>query len=217
MSRRPLPPIGAVIFDMDGLLIDSEPVWATAIDAFCARRGASFSAADASACMGRGIPFVADYLARTYGWAHEAEAHVNEICDEFEARAPGAAACLGAEELLRGLRGRLPVALASSTVRRLVEAALGARGWLPMFDAVVTGSDVTRLKPAPDIYLEAARRLGQPAERCLAFEDSPVGCQAAEAAGMFVVAIPGLHGGRPRADLLAASLTAAAEELGLLG
>lgn len=214
--RRPLPPLRAVIFDMDGLLIDSEPVWGVAIDAFCRQRGASFTREDAAACMGRGIPFSAAHLAARYGWPLESEVHVRAICEEFAARVPQAAACEGADALLRGLHGKVPLALATSSPRWLVDVALGSRGWLPLFGAVMTGSDVQHHKPAPDIYLEAARRLGQPPEGCLAFEDSPVGCQAAEAAGMFVVAVPGAHGGHPRADLVAPSLTAAARVLGLL-
>jgi beta-phosphoglucomutase-like phosphatase (HAD superfamily) len=214
--RRPLPPVAAVVFDMDGLLIDSEPAWEEAIDAFCGRRGQRYTREDAAACMGRGIPFVAAYLAETYRWPLEAEAQVQAICEEFAARVPAAAGCKGAAELLAGLRGVYPLALATSSPRWLAEAALGPRGWLSSFDAIVTGGDVTRLKPAPDIYLEATRRLGQPPGRCVAFEDSPVGCQAAEAAGLFVVAVPGAHGGQPRADLIAPDLTAAAAALGLL-
>jgi len=214
--RRALPPVEAVVFDMDGLLIDSEPAWEEAIDAFCQARGRRYTREDAAACMGRGIPFVAAYLARTYRWPHESEAQVRAICEEFAARVPRAPACRGAEELLRGWSGVYPLALATSSPRWLAEAALGPRGWLPRFEVIVTGSDVERLKPAPDIYLEAARRLGGPPERCLAFEDSPVGCQAATAAGLFVVAVPGAHGGHPEADLVAPDLLAAAEALGLL-
>lgn len=216
-GRRPPAEIGAVLFDMDGLLVDSEPVWVEAIDACCVRRGGRYEAVDARACMGRGIPFTAHHLSAKYGWPLEVDAYVTEVCDDFARRVHGAPACAGAEELLRGLRGRRPVALGSSTARPLVEAALGPRGWLPLFDAMVTGSDVPRLKPAPDIYLEAARRLGQPPERCVVFEDSPVGCEAARAAGMFVVAVPGVHTHEPpRADLVVASLTVGAEALGLL-
>lgn len=214
--RRPVPGVKAAIFDMDGLLIDSEPVWAAAIDAYCQARGQRYEAEDAAACMGRGIPFVARYLAGKGGWPLELEAQVRQICEEFAARVPSAPACEGAEELLRALRGRVPVGLASSSSRWLVEAALGPKGWLPLFDALVTGSDVERLKPAPDIYLEAARRLGQEPGGCVAFEDSPVGCEAAVAAGMFVAAVPGAHGGRPVADLIARDLRVAARTLGLL-
>ncbi len=188
-----------------------------AIDACCQKRGGRYEAADAKVCMGRGIPFTARHLETKYGWGLDVDAYVTEVCDDFARRVHAAPGCLGAEELLRGLRGRRQVALGSSSTRPLVEAALGPRGWLPLFDTLVTGSDVARLKPAPDIYLEAARRLGQPPERCVVLEDSPVGCEAARAAGMFVVAVPGAHTHEtPRADLIVASLTDAAEVLGLL-
>lgn len=215
-SERAVPDVTGVVFDMDGLLLDSEPVWVEAIDAFCQTRAVRYTPEDAAACMGRGIPFVADYLARTYRWALALEQDVDSICLEFAQRAPTAPACVGALELLTALRGRRPMALASSSSRPLVEAALGGRGWLGWFDAVVTGSDVTRLKPFPDIYLEATRRIGQEPARCVAFEDSPVGCQAATAAGLFVVGVPGLHGGRPSADVLASDLLAGARAVGLL-
>lgn len=212
---RSLPVVRAVIFDMDGLLIDSEPIWNVALDAFCQQRGVRYTEENAAACMGRGIPFCATYLAEQYRWPLELEAHVQAICDEFATRVPQAAACRGAEELLRGLHGSFPLGLATSSPHWLVEIALASRGWLPLFDVIVTGSDVRHHKPAPDIYVEAARQLGYPPEECLAFEDSPVGCQAAIAAGIFVVAIPGMHGEHPSANLVAPNLRAAAKILSL--
>jgi beta-phosphoglucomutase-like phosphatase (HAD superfamily) len=217
--RRPLPArIQAVVFDMDGLLIDSEPVWNEAIDAFCRARGARYTREDVAACMGRGIPFVTEHLAARWGWPLEREAQVQAICEEFAGRVPSASACEGAEQLLRAFQGFCPLGLATSSPRWLAEAALKPRGWWDFFAQTVTGSDVVRHKPAPDIYLEAVQRLGAEATACLAFEDSPVGCEAAAAAGLFVVAVPGAHGGHPpAADLIAPSLTAAARTLGLPG
>lgn len=176
---------------MDGLLVDSEPLWARVTDAFCQRRGARYDAEDAAACMGRGIGRTIEYLAARYGWQPDLEAHAAEISDDFAREVPGAPACHGADVLLRGLHGRLPIGLGSSSARRLVEAALGGKGWFSLFGAVVTGSDGHRIKPAPDIYLATARALGVVPARCVVLEDSPVGCRAGRDAGAFVIAIPG--------------------------
>ena len=189
-GRLPALPPRAVLFDMDGLLIDSEPLWDRVTHAFCARRGASYDAADAAACIGRGGAHTVQYLAEKHGWASDPERDLLEITGAFGEGVPRAAARPGAEALLRGLCGALPLALGSSTARPLVEAALSVRGFLALFDVVVTGSDVERLKPFPDIYLEAARRLAIDPVRCVVFEDSRTGCEAARAAGMFVVAVP---------------------------
>src|SRR5258706_6208836 len=128
---------------MDGLLIDSEPVWARAIDGFCQRRGARYSEPDIAACIGLGIGHNVVYLAERYGWPLDADAQIAEILADFTGRVASASAMPHAQRLLQALRGRLPIAVGSSTVRPLVEAALTAQGWLSWFDAVVTGSDVT--------------------------------------------------------------------------
>lgn len=221
-DARPLAhriPPQAVLFDMDGLLIDSEPLWAVSINEYCARRGARYSDEDATACMGRGIPYCVTYLADRYGWADEGDAHVTEITEDFLTRVGSAPERPGASSLLRSLHGRVPFALGSSSERRVIDAALSGRGWHQLFGAVVTGSDVTRLKPAPDIFLEAARRLGQRPETCVVFEDSLAGCKAARAAGMIVVAVPGEGVEREQftesADVVALDLWVGARSVGL--
>lgn len=211
----------AVLFDMDGLLVDSEPIWTQVTDAFCQRRGQRYTAADEAACLGSGIGITMDYLSRTYGWPLDRDAQVDEVLDELVTHLPTAPEIAGASALLEHLHGRVPLALGSSSARRVVNAALGARGWLPRFRAIVTGSDVRRLKPDPEIYLTCAQRLGVAPERCVVLEDSPVGCQAARAAGAHVIAVPArphddarLARFRALADEVAPSLTAA---LALLG
>jgi HAD superfamily hydrolase (TIGR01509 family) len=204
---------------MDGLLIDSEPLWVLALDAFCSARGVSYSAADASACMGRGIPHSATYLAARHGWPEDRDAHVDEINRRFIALVGQAPSRTGADDLLRSLHGRMPLGLGSSSARLVIDAALAGKGWLPLFDAIVTGSDVERLKPAPDIFLEAARRLGQRPDTCVVFEDSLAGCQAARAAGMLVVAVPDHEADRGAfldvADVVAVDLIVGARAVGL--
>lgn len=176
--------IDAVLFDMDGLLLDSEPLWDEVTDAFCAARGARYTETDSQACRGRGVDNTARYLSETKGFPLDVEGDVALIEAAFVAAVPGAPYCVGAEELLRSLHGRLPIALGSSSPRHIVEAALVARGALALFGAVVTGSDVERRKPAPDIFLACARLLDVDPARCLVLEDSVAGCEAARAAGM---------------------------------
>jgi HAD superfamily hydrolase (TIGR01509 family) len=189
--------IDAVIFDMDGLLLDSEPLWDEITDAFCIARGARYTEADSHACRGRGVDHTARYLSETKGFPLDVAGDVALIEAAFVGAVHRAAYCRGAEPLLAALRGRLPFALGSSSPRPIVEAALGPRGGLVLFDAIVTGSDVRHRKPAPDIFLEAARRLGIAPEKCLVLEDSVAGCRAATAAGMPSV---GVHP-EPSADL----------------
>lgn len=181
--------IVAVLFDMDGLLLDSEPLWDEVTHAFCVARGAVYTEADSALCRGRGVDNTARYLSETKGFPLDIAGDVALIEAAFIAAVPRAPYCVGAEDLLRTLSGRVPVALGSSSPRPIVEAALGARGALTLFDAVVTGSDVARRKPAPDIFLECARLLGVDPARCLVLEDSVAGCEAARAAGMQVLGV----------------------------
>jgi beta-phosphoglucomutase-like phosphatase (HAD superfamily) len=190
-----------VLIDMDGLLLDSEPLWEVVQDEFCKRRGARYDEEAIVACVGRGIRHSAIYLAERFGFEGDPDAHVAEIVDDFAARVPTVSACEGAEQLLRALAGRVPIALGTSSATHVVQAALGARGWLPLFDAIVTGSDVAHPKPAPDIYLEAARRLGVDPTRCVVLEDSLAGTESGKAAGAKVLAVSGpAH--RPLPDAL---------------
>ncbi len=178
-----------VLFDMDGLLLDTEPLWDEVIDGFCARRGQRYTEHDAARCRGRGIEQCALYLKERYGFDGEVLALVDEIDSAFERRVAAAPPMVGARELLFAAARRGPTALGSSSARPLVEEALGARGWLSVFGAIVTGSDVAKKKPAPDIYLACAARLGVSPARCVVLEDSPVGCEAGRAAGAWVIGV----------------------------
>jgi beta-phosphoglucomutase-like phosphatase (HAD superfamily) len=208
--------VAAVIFDMDGLLLDSEPLWDRVTDGFCVARGARYTETDSAVCRGRGVDHTARYLSETKGFPLDVDAHVREIEDAFLAAVETATYCVGAPELLRSLHGHLPIAVGSSSPRPIVERALGPRGALALFDAVVTGSDVVHRKPAPDIFLEAARRLGVSPSKCVVLEDSVAGCLAARAAGMIGIGVsptpyPALE---EAAVHLAKDLHAVAEMLG---
>ncbi|HEU4409646.1 MAG TPA: HAD family phosphatase [Polyangiaceae bacterium] len=214
----PWGPVAAAIFDMDGLLIDSEPLWQIAIASVCQRRGGAYTDADVGLCQGRGLRHTVEHLLIKHEWPRgEGGGLEAEIGDEMCRLSPGAPDLPGVRELLGALRGRVPLGLASSSPEALVRASVGGRPYFGWFAAVVSGDRVARPKPAPDVFLEAARRLGAPPERCLAFEDSRAGCESARAAGMRVVAVPaGPHKTfEPVADLVVSSLAEVVHELGL--
>ncbi len=181
----------AVIVDMDGTLIDTEPLWREAKEWIFRRHGTEFVHADHLAVFGRDDIYTADYLTRRFGLGPEERERVRrEYMDAVAARfSDGIAIRPGTMELLAHLRGRVPVALASNTRRELVEIALRTTGIDRWLDAVTT-SDDAEPKPAPGIYLEACRRVGVEPGRAVAIEDSPAGIVAAQAAGLTCIAVP---------------------------
>jgi HAD superfamily hydrolase (TIGR01509 family) len=189
----------AVLFDMDGLLIDSEPLWFEVETEVMTRLGGTWTPADQEALLGSSLDrSVRYFLERARVPADPAEVGewmvggiVAKVRDRGVTIMPGATA-LVADVAASGL----PYALVTSSQRRFVDAVLARTGL--RFPVVVTGSDVTRSKPDPEPYLLAARRLGVPPAHCLVLEDSITGVTAAEAAGCFVVAVPTLGGIEPR-------------------
>jgi len=182
----------AVVFDMDGLLLDTEVLWQRAEEELFAAHDAVFSHADKMRVIGTSFEFTARYFAERLGQPPErGEQLVDEMIDMMHAALQrDVDGRPGALELVARLRGRVPLGLASNSPRRLVDAALRAAGMTDAFDAIVTSDDVARSKPAPDIYLEACRRLGVSPADTLALEDSSSGVAAAKAAGLACIAVP---------------------------
>jgi HAD superfamily hydrolase (TIGR01509 family) len=180
----------AVVFDMDGLLLDTEPLWAAAEADLLARRGLPYTAADAAATHGRSVAdVIAIYAARLGGV--EPAALEAELMDLAERRyVAGPALKPGAAALVRALHGRVPLAVASNTASSLVRPALERAGLLAAFEAVASGADLGRGKPHPDVYLAACAAVGVAPARAVAFEDSPLGVRSARAAGLAVVGVP---------------------------
>jgi mannitol-1-/sugar-/sorbitol-6-/2-deoxyglucose-6-phosphatase len=178
----------AVVFDMDGLLLDTEPMWHGAERELLARHGDVFTDADMVASHGRALVETAAIYGERLGLAPaEIEREITEIM--LTCYLSGAPLHAGARELVDGLDGRLPMAVASNTVGVLVRQALDAVG-LGALDAIASAVDLGSPKPSPEVYLEACRLLHVDPADAVAFEDSPMGIQAAKAAGMFAVGVP---------------------------
>ncbi|WP_018656453.1 HAD family hydrolase [Actinomadura flavalba] len=181
----------AVLFDMDGLLVDSERLWLEVEEEVVARLGGTWSAEHQEALVGGSIGKAVDYMlvltgadvppARVAGWL------LDGMADRLGASVP---LMPGAKELLAEVRDAgVPAALVSSSYRRLLEPALDAIG-REHFAVTVAGDEVARTKPDPEPYLTATARLGADPGRCVVLEDSPNGLAAAEAAGCVTVAVP---------------------------
>ena len=182
----------AVVFDMDGLLLDTELLWHRAETELFAKHGGEFSWDDKMVVIGSSFDFTADYFADRLGYPRErGAALVTEMVELMHAQLrEQVAGRPGAVELVERLRGRTRLGLASNSPRDLVDTALATARITDAFDAVVTSDDVERSKPAPDIYLAACERLGVPPADALALEDSASGIAAAKAAGLTCIAVP---------------------------
>ena len=183
--------IEAVVFDVDGVLIDSEPVWERVRRKFVAERGGRWAADAQDRMMGMSTAEWSAYLSADFGVRlsppQVAEQVIASMAAEYEAHLP---LLPGAVDAVRALAARWPLAVASSAPRSLIEAVLDASGLRPAFTAAVSSEEVAQGKPAPDVYLEATARLGVPPAACAAVEDSANGLRSAAAAGLAVIAVP---------------------------
>jgi HAD superfamily hydrolase (TIGR01509 family) len=184
----------AVIFDMDGVLVDSERQWKLAGEAQLRRLAPRWTEADSEAIVGLGVVELHEYLERRHAPApprSEFLALCDGLADEVYGRRVTPAA--GLEELLSGLAGRgAKIGLASSSPRPWVDRVLDRFSLRRHFAALASGDETPgRVKPEPDLYLLAAKRLGVEPARCTAVEDSRYGVAAAKAAGMRCLALRG--------------------------
>jgi HAD superfamily hydrolase (TIGR01509 family) len=183
--------VRGVIFDLDGVLVDSEHVWDGVRRAFVAAHGGTYPDGTTRAIMGMSAPEWAHYL-RTRLGVDLPEPRINAevaagVAAAYEANLP---LIPGAVEAVRRLAAVVPLAIASSSNRPLIELVVERAGLRDAFAAIVSAEDVARGKPAPDVYLRAAAELGLPPTACGAVEDSTNGIYSAHAAGLFTVAIP---------------------------
>jgi HAD superfamily hydrolase (TIGR01509 family) len=183
--------VAAIVFDLDGVLIDSEGVWARVRRAYALAHGGRYPDEADRAMQGMSSLEWSRYMHEELGVPLEASAISGQVADLVAQEYHRALPLLpGAVDAVRGLAARWPLALASSANRSLIDLVLRDSGLAPCFAATVSSEEVPRGKPAPDVYLEAAERLDVEAAACAAVEDSSNGLRSAAAAGMRVVAVP---------------------------
>lgn len=185
-------PPQAVVFDLDGVLIDSEPVWEEVRRGYVADRGGAWRPGTQDRLMGMSTAEWADYLATDLiGGGITTEEVAYEVVDRMSRRyADDVPLMPGAVEAVRRLADFRPLGLASSSPRALIDIVLGHLGVAALFRATVSTEEVDQGKPAPHGYLAVARQLEVPPGTCVAIEDSSNGLRSAHAAGMRVVAVP---------------------------
>ena len=191
--------IDAVVFDLDGVILDSEELWDEVREELARERGGRWSDRAQADMMGMSSREWSRYMHEVVGLSEPPEEinrevvrrleaiYVRRMLDGYEELLP---LIDGAVDAVRRIGARWPLGLASSSNRELIDRALEVSGLAPLFRETVSSEEVARGKPAPDAYLEAARRLGVEASRCAAVEDSANGIRSAHAAGMRVIAIP---------------------------
>ena len=203
-------PPEAVVLDLDGVLIEGEEVWDEVRQALVRERGGRWSAGAQAAMMGMSSPEWSRYMAEELGLPMAPAAIGREVADRVVARyAEELPLVDGAVEVVRALAGRWPLGLASSANRPVIDLVLDRAGLAGCFRATVSSEEVARGKPAPDVYLAAADRLGVAPAGCVAVEDSANGLRSAAAAGMRVVAVPNRRFPPPPELVVAADLAVA--------
>ncbi len=186
--------IEAVVFDLDGVIVDSEHVWDAAREALARERGGRWHEGAQQDMMGMSSVEWSRYMHDVIGLKDPPEEISAEVARRLEATYREELPLIdGATEAVARLAERWPLAVASSSNRPIIDLVLELSGLDRFFRATVSSEEVSRGKPAPDVYLEAARRLGADPERSAAVEDSSSGILSARAAGMRVVAIPNMR------------------------
>jgi HAD superfamily hydrolase (TIGR01509 family) len=183
--------VAAVVFDLDGVLVDSEQLWDAARRELVAEQGGTWRDDATHAMMGMSAPEWSRYVHEELGVDLEPPAISTAVVERLDRLYRERLPLLpGARETVIEAAARWPLGLASSSNREIIDLVLELAGVGACFEATVSSEEVARGKPAPDVYLEAARRLSVAPAQCAAVEDSTNGLRSAAAAGMAVVAIP---------------------------
>jgi HAD superfamily hydrolase (TIGR01509 family) len=186
--------IAAVVFDLDGVLVDTETVWDDVREALVRERGGRWHERAQADMMGMSSLEWSRYMHEELGLSESPQAINDEVVGRMLVRYRADLPLIdGAVSAVARLADAFPLALASSSNRPLIDAVLQTSGLERHFAATVSSEEVARGKPAPDVFLEAARRLGVEPRLCAAIEDSSNGLRAAHAAGMRVIALPNAH------------------------
>jgi HAD superfamily hydrolase (TIGR01509 family) len=207
--------IECVVFDLDGVIVDSEQVWDDVREQLVRERGGRWHEGAQAAMMGMSSPEWSRYMHDELGLAGSPDELNAEVVRRMLERYRESLPLIdGAVDAVRRLAGAFTLGVASSSNRPLIETVLEQAGIAGCFAAVVSSEEVAHGKPAPDVYLEATRRLEIEPRRCAAVEDSSNGLRAAHAAGMRVLALPNSHyPPAPDALALADVVVASLEEL----
>ena len=207
--------IDAVVFDLDGVIIDSEHVWDDVRQQLAEERGGRWHEEASRDMMGMSSPEWSRYMHDVIGLRESPEEINAEVVRRMEEIYRASLPLIpGAAEAVERLAARWPLGLASSSNRELIDFVLDVSGLGRLFQATVSSEEVPRGKPAPDVFLEAARRLAVSPERCAAVEDSENGIRSAKAAGMRTIAIP--NPGFPPAQDALAEADVVLDSVGLL-
>ncbi len=200
----------AILFDMDDTLVASAPVWRRAETRLFRALGCDYRADIAAKYKGQNPRDVGSTIWRELAVTDRTAAECGELMRSLllQSFSDAAPAMPGADRLVRALAPHFPLAVASGSPEEVIRGVLERLGWTPLFRAVVSSESVAAGKPAPDVFLAAADRLGVAPARCLVFEDSLHGVRAARAAGMRCYVVPSLHDERigRMADRVFASL-----------
>ncbi|MEA2221217.1 MAG: hypothetical protein QOJ35_3843 [Solirubrobacteraceae bacterium] len=182
------------MFDLDGVLLDSEQRWNAAKEALVRETGGRWRDEAPTVMMGMSSPEWSAYMRDDLGVPMDADAISRDVVrrmqEDYRRELP---LLPGAADAVRSLAERWPLGLASSSNREIIDLVLELAGFADAFGVTVSSEEVPRGKPDPDVYLEAARRLGADPRRCVAIEDSGNGLRAAAAARMAVIAVPNPH------------------------
>lgn len=196
-AAAPQPPqtIRAVVFDLDGVLLDSSHVWEDVVMEFVQRHGGVWRTLTPEETMAGGNSEEwSTWFKETCKLAMSAESIregiISGIMTSYRRSLP---LMPGAAETVEALAARYVIGLASASPRDIIDLVLELSGLAPFFSATVSADEVGKGKPNPKVYIECCRRLGVPPERCLAVEDAPDGLRAAKAAGLWTVAVPAAH------------------------
>ncbi len=207
--------IAAVIFDLDGVLLDSESAWVEVKKEFTEESGGHWEERARVEMLGMSSTEWSQYMHDELGVPVPPERISSDVADRLVQLYRGHLPLLpGAVEAVQSLAGHWPLGLASSSNRNVIDLALKEAGLAGDFEATVSSEEVERGKPAPDVYLEAARRLGVEPSECVAIEDSTNGIRSGHAAGTAVIAVPNQDfPPEPEALALAAVVLDSLEEL----
>ena len=187
--------VSGIVFDCDGLLLDTEVCWSRAEATLFARHGRAFGPTEKDLLIGRAIPVACENIAVCLDLPGQGPQLEAELAPLVEAElASGARPLPGAEDLLSALVGRVPLAVATNSPRRMLDGALRSSGLAGYFSFTVAADEVRDPKPAPDLYLAAFAALGAHPCAGVTFEDSSTGAAAAKASGAYLVAVPSQPG-----------------------